>query len=101
MSRAGQLNMVDSRGRTSSYFRWWTLSHVEVLLWKSDQGKRFDVLVNGKEATDNVRCIDTLIELIDARLLLFYSPCSTQSIIGVETGCSPAGLVQCSKIIRQ
>ena len=41
--------------------------------------------------TDNVRCIDTLIELAATRVLLFYSPWSTQSIIGVETGCSPRG----------
>jgi hypothetical protein len=50
--------------------------------------------------TDNVRCIGTLIELAATRVLLFYSPWSTQSIIGVETGCSPEGLVECSKIIR-
>jgi hypothetical protein len=50
--------------------------------------------------TDNVRCIGTLIELAATRVFLFYSPWSTQSIIGVETGCSPAGLVERSKTIR-
>ena len=44
--------------------------------------------------------IGTLIELTATCVLLFYSPWSTQSIIGVETGCRPAGLVERLKTIR-
>ncbi len=55
---------------------------------------------DNRARTDNVRCIGTLIELTATRVLLFYSPWSTQSIIGVETGCSPAGLVERLKTIR-
>jgi hypothetical protein len=84
---------------TDDLFYWFFFSF---FLFESSRFQYYFIVnEESDDKIDNVRCIDTLIELADTRVFFFYSPWSTQSIIGVETGCNPLGLVGCSKIIKQ